>query len=207
MASQAALVGYEDGFRGILHVACRDEVMWRVAIRAAKCLVDHLGVDARLHCLRDPGKPALFVTINAVAHLAAGASVRKLVEPCRVAEGAIERAVLGLLEPRWIDRDVARLMAFQAGGLLPACLSHTIRHRPHHRREHEHDRANDHRGGAELQEGTAADATTHLALIDGLKAFGGSGEPAKHEVTTYWFPYTSLGERKPALYCVGGVSV
>ena len=142
VASQAAFVGHENGFRDIVHVARRDEVMWRVAIRAAKCPIHPFGVDTRLHCLRDLGKLSLLMTVNTVAHLSTGARVRKLVEPCRVAEGAIKGAVLGLREPRRIDGDVARLMALHAGRLWPACLSHTRRDRPCPGGEEEHDRAN-----------------------------------------------------------------
>src|SRR5208337_31334 len=91
VASQAAFVSHETGFRSVRHAARRDKVMWRVAIGAAKCRIDHLDVDARLHSLRDfvevdsRGNHHSAMTVNTVGHASAGACVRKLAETLRVA--------------------------------------------------------------------------------------------------------------------------
>ncbi len=151
MTCQAAVVGHENEFRSIRYAARRDEVMWRVAILAAKCRIDRFDVDTRLHCLRDrvevEGRERLpFVTINTVAHLGTGACVRKLVEPFRVADGARKGAVHGARVPRRIDGDVARPMTLHAGRLTSAGLSQTSRDRPYRAGEEEHDRANDPQG-------------------------------------------------------------
>src|SRR5271165_2473070 len=148
VASQAAFVSHETGFRSVRHAARRDEVMWRVAIGAAKCRIDHLDVDARLHSLRDlievdgRGNHHSAMTIDTVGHSSAAAGVRKLAETFRVAGVAIQGGVYGVGEPHWIDRGVPWLMTRHAGRLLPAFLSHTRGHKPYRAGEKQNERAN-----------------------------------------------------------------
>src|SRR5271166_6037222 len=137
VASQAAFVSHETGFRSVRHAARRDEVMWRVAIGAAKCRIDHLDVDARLHSLRDlvevdsRGNHHPTMTIDTVGHTSAGACMRKLAETVRVARGAVQGGVYGMGELHWIDRGVPGLMTLHAGRALIAVLSHTRGHKPY----------------------------------------------------------------------------
>src|SRR5271165_3405249 len=148
MASQAAFVGHGTGYRSIHHSACRDEVMWRVAVGAAKCRIDHLDVDARLHSLRDlvevdsRGNHHSAMTVNTVGHASAGACVRKLAETVRVARGAVQGGVYGMGELHWIDRGVPGLMTLHAGRRLVAFLSHTRGHKPYRAGEQQNERAN-----------------------------------------------------------------
>src|SRR5271165_2020408 len=148
MASQAAFVGHGTGYRSIHHPARRDEVMWRVAIGAAKCRIDHLDVDARLHSLRDfvevdsRGNHHSAMTVNTVGHASAGACVRKLAETLRVARGAAQGGVYGMGEPHWIDRGVPGLMTLHAGRLMLAFLSYTRGHKPYRAGEQQTECAN-----------------------------------------------------------------
>src|SRR5271157_627442 len=148
VASQAAFVGHETGFRSVRHAARRDEVMWRVAIGAAKCRIDHLDVDARLYSLRDlvevdgRGNHHSAMTVNTVGHASAGACVRKLAETVRVARGAVQGGVYGMGELHWIDRGVPGLVTLHAGRALIAVLSHTRGHKPYRAGEQQNERAN-----------------------------------------------------------------
>src|SRR5208337_4813056 len=147
VASQAAFVGHETGFRSVRHAARRDEVMWRVAIGAAKCRIDHLDVDARLHSLGDlvevdsRGNHHPAMTVNTVGHASAGACVRKLAETVRVARGAVQGGVYGMGELHWIDRSVPGLVTLHAGRALLAFLSHTRGHKPYRAGEKQYERA------------------------------------------------------------------
>src|SRR5271165_403421 len=148
VASQAAFVGHGTGYRSIRHAARRDEVMWRVAIGAAKCRIDHLDVDARLYSLRDlvevdgRGNHHSAMTVNTVGHASAGACVRKLAETVRVARGAVQGGVYGMGELHWIDRGVPGLVTLHAGRALIAVLSHTRGHKPYRAGEQQNERAN-----------------------------------------------------------------
>jgi len=147
VASQAAFVGHGTGYRSIHHAARRDEVMWRVAIGAAKCRIDHLDVDARLHSLRDlvevdgRGNHHSAMTVNTVGHASAGACVRKLAETVRVAGGTVQGGMHGVGELHWIDRGVPWLMTLHAGRLMLAFLSHTRGHKPYRAGEKQYERA------------------------------------------------------------------
>src|SRR5271165_69957 len=148
VASQAAFVGHGTGYRSIRHAARRDEVMWRVAIGAAKCRIDRLDVDARLYSLRDlvevdsRGNHHSAMTVNTVGHASAGACVRKLAETVRVARGTVQGGMHGAGEPHWIDRGVPGLMTLHAGRLMFAFLSHTRGHKPYRAGEKQYERAN-----------------------------------------------------------------